>query len=343
MPMSLYAPSVPQIPSGVLTVRQIVDIYLANEAKSYCPEALIERRRVLDEFCAALGDRPLPSCRPVDLVVYVNAHADVWKSDWTIRGKVNILQRPFNWAAGLRLIDDNPFHGITHCEGEPFRPMRPDEFRRMLKGTDAMFRRVLTFQRFTGLRPCEMSRLTWEMVDLEEGVIVIPRKQHKTGKKTRKAKVTPLVLTAWKLMLWLQRETGQEHPSGRVFGTRRGTAWNRSNLSLRIQRLRERCGIPEDCKLYGLRHALGTDACANGGAVKLVSKGMGHKTSATTEKHYVQLDPEIEAVRGAMEMAFRKKQPRAKKPMVPRIAKPAKDISLPLFDALLAGEENTPV
>lgn len=53
---------------------------------------------------------------------------------------------------------------------------------------------------------------------------------------------------------------GRNEPGEFVFYNHRKTPWNRSNLSLRLQRGRKKAVIPPDAKLYDLRHAYGTRA-----------------------------------------------------------------------------------
>ena len=59
--------------------------------------------------------------------------------------------------------------------------------------------------------------------------------------------------------------------------------WNRCNLSLRVQQAREKAGIPDDAKLYGLRHAFCVRAIVNGIDIKTLAELMGHTTSRMTE------------------------------------------------------------
>jgi len=74
----------------------------------------------------------------------------------------------------------------------------------------------------------------------------------------------------------------------RVFLTHCKTPWNRSNLSLRLRRARQAAGIPEDAKLYGLRHGFGTRAVLNGVDIKTLAELMGHTSTRMTE-HYLHL------------------------------------------------------
>jgi site-specific recombinase XerD len=50
-----------------------------------------------------------------------------------------------------------------------------------------------------------------------------------------------------------------------------------------MQRARAKAGIPDDAKLYGLRHRFGTQAIINGVDIKTLAELMGHTTVRMTE------------------------------------------------------------
>lgn len=144
---------------------------------------------------------------------------------------------------------------------------------------------MLIFLRYTEARPGEASLLEWTDIDLERAVIVL--NEHKTTRtqRVKKPRVIPLHPMVLKLLIHI-RKRGE--PGNRVFLNHRKTAWNRSNLSLRMRRARAAAGIPDDAKLYGLRHGFGTRSVLNGVDIKTLSELMGHTTTRMTE-HYVHL------------------------------------------------------
>jgi integrase len=87
-----------------------------------------------------------------------------------------------------------------------------------------------------------------------------------------------------------------------IFLHSRGEPWRRNALCLRLLRLRKRCGIAADCKLYGLRHAFATRAVLNKLDLATLAELLGHTSTRTTE-HYLHLagqtDHLIEAVKRA--------------------------------------------
>lgn len=207
-----------------------------------------------------------------------------------------------------RIIPANPFRGISHREGEPRRPMTDEEFDTLLKAAlgrktkkypspGERFIELLRFLRLTGARPGEASQLRWENVDCEAGVITIHK--HKTSRVQRIPKPRVVVLTpeVAKFLLEIRK---RNEPGEFVFQTHRLTPWNRSNLSLRIQRTRKKAGLPDDLKLYGTRHAFGTRAIVNGVDIKTLAELMGHSTTRMTE-HYLHLSGQRSHLQAAMQ------------------------------------------
>lgn len=287
----------PAVGSGRQTVASIIERYLRHAKNTYAERSLYERQLILQSFAEKHGWREVNDrdCLPYHITEWIDEHPE-WKSDWTKAQVVAVVQRPFNWAAKERIIPANPFRGKTHRGGSPRRPMTDDEFTRLLaaaRGKETRkkptpgerFIELLRFLRATGCRPGEASKLRWEHVDCEGGVIVIPI--HKTTRTQREKKPRVIILTPEVVQLLTEIRRRNE-PGEYVFRTHRGTCWNRSNLSLRVQRAREKAGIPPDAKLYGLRHAFGTRAVMNGVDLKTLAELMGHTTTRMTE-HYLHL------------------------------------------------------
>lgn len=277
------------------TIASIIDLYLSFARKRLAPRTYEEREHYLQAFAEHCGFRAVAACRAYDLTAWLDSNSQ-WQSDWTISSIVAIVQRPFNWAVSQGLVEKNPFKGVRKTQGEPRRPITEDEFRALLRASagkwrrmkptpGARFRQVLLFLRYTGCRPGEAAKLRWADIDLDNAVIVL--RKHKTA-KTRKKKtprIVPLHPIVLRLLIWLRRRA--EHPE-LVFLTHRRTAWNRSNLSLRVQRARKKAGIAEDATLYGIRHSFGTRSILNGVDLKTLAELMGHTTTRMTE-HYVHL------------------------------------------------------
>jgi integrase len=299
----------PSPESGELTIAAVIDLYLSHARGKLGEESLYNRKLYLQWFAEEHGYRRVndKDCLPFHVTSWLDAHPE-WASDWTKNHVVAVVHRPFNWAAKQRLITANPFRGVSHRAGAPRRPMTEPEFEALLiaasagsrkqaverypsgrkvcpsdrhrrKGPSAAdrFRELLHFLRLTGARPGEASKLEWPHIDLDAAVIVLAI--HKTSKTQRqkKPRLIPLTKEVVDLLTAIRR---RNEPGDRVFRTHRGTAWNRYNLSLRMRRAREAAGVPDDAKLYGLRHAFGVRAIVNGVDIKTLAELMGTAPSA---------------------------------------------------------------
>ena len=288
-------------PRGMdLAAQQIADAYFMRGIRSTSPRAIAEQRRLLEMFAESLKGRALFDCLPDDLSVFVWSHPE-WKSGWTRRRVIASILRPFNWAARQRLIDKNPFRGLEMpAEGEPGAEMTDEQFRAVLRASDAPFRQALLFLRLSGCRPGEMRALQWQQIDLANGLAVLTA--HKTAKTRRDRRPRVIVLhpVLVRLLEWLHASSGPINSHGmHVFVNAKGTPWTRYAFNTRFKRVRKRAGIPKECRPYGLRHAFGTNAIRKKVPIKVLSELMGHTSVRTTER-YIHLAGDTELLHEAV-------------------------------------------
>ncbi len=191
---------------SLTTVAAVIEKYLAN-----CKEEIDERTREYRQryfvlLCEDMGDRVVSDLSPLDLKEWMTKHSGRMKSDWTKAGVKAGIQRAFNWAVEMRIIRENPFkglklHGLRKAHG---RDMKQEEFQALLRHSDVYFRRFLITLKFTGARPCELAKLTWNNVDFDRGLAVLEK--HKTGKKTGKPRTIVLIPQIVKLLKIMRRD-----------------------------------------------------------------------------------------------------------------------------------------
>jgi integrase len=114
-----------------------------------------------------------------------------------------------------------------------------------------------------------------------------------------KPRIVPLHPVVLRLLISIRR---RQEPGEFVFLTHRLTPWNRYNLSLRMRRARERAGLPDIVKLYGLRHRFGTRSILNGLDLPSLAALLGHATTRMSE-HYVHVAGQREHLAAAMPRA----------------------------------------
>lgn len=279
-----------------LTVRAVVETYQLHEFGRLSPRTRRDALLVLESFCAYLGVKLVQDCRPFDLAAWF-AQNPAWVSDWTRHRIAKTIQRPFNWASRMGLISRNPFLGYSVPTGKPGRAMTEAEFDGLLQAAGLRFGRVLRFLRYTGCRPCEVRDLRWEHIDCEQQIAVLP--EHKTARTRRDKKPRVLVLPGPAIDVLIEIQEERRAESGPVFLNSRDDPWKANAFNLQMGRLRRKAGIPDGCKLYGLRHRYGTVLAASGVSLKLLAELMGHTTVSMTE-HYVHLAGQTQLLRDVL-------------------------------------------
>lgn len=291
------------------SVKSIIERYIQHSEATglHGGEALDERKRTLRRFAAwkfdlftTVGELPVAACAPHLLEDFIESQAG-WKSSSTRRDKAKMVKACFNWARRGKRILENPFEHVNYEEAEP-RPVMPDATLDVfVEEANVHFERALLFLRKTGARLSTFFRLEWEHIDWERGVAIVPN--HKSKKKTKKPLSLPLVEEAIEILRKVQAE--DYHP-GIIFRNTDGTPWNRRTLGQQLRRMKARLGVQSPATLHGIRHQVGTMAVRNGALLKFVSKGLGHSSQAVTEKHYVHVDPDLEAMRDAIRRSLAK-------------------------------------
>lgn len=269
------------------TVKDVILYFLAKGPRSRVACAQKERERLLLLFCdqdkGAMGRKLLVACKPYHLEFWIDS-VPSWAALWT-KDRVNkTVQRAFNWARKRGLIERNPFQGVTYPRGREGRDITKVEFWKVFKLASNRFRLVLIWLRASGMRPCELRRLQWEHVRLELDAIL--QAEHKTAHSTGEPRRIIINNTMLKMLAYLLRRSKTK--KGTVFLNFYGLGWSSRALTKEMARLRRKAGLPDDCKLYGCRHAFGTHGILNGVDVMTLAKLMGHKNISTTQR-YVHL------------------------------------------------------
>lgn len=298
----------PHPDSGSVTVASIIERYQSFADTRLAKTTKASRWPYLQSFAEAHGWRSITDARPDHMQTWLDQHPE-WESDWTKHSALFSVQVAFNWAFKCRIIKENPFRGVTHRAGAPRRGMTESEFRAIMRVSGGKgrktkptpggrFRQVLVFLWYTGCRPGEAAKLRWKDIDFEQSLIIL--QEHKTirTQKTPRPRVIPVHPVIRKLLIQLRNRGEGEY----VFLTHRKTRWTKDTLVHRVARARVKAAVPNDAKLYGIRHAFGTRAIVSGVDLKTTSELMGHTTTRMTE-HYVHLAGQTAHLAAAMRLA----------------------------------------
>jgi integrase len=284
------------------TVADVIDRYLqhAEAIGLFCAESLAERLRTLGQFKERFGASPVTECRAFWLSDWIEQHAS-WRSSSTRKAKANEVNAAFNWAVNQDRIDRNPFAHINYVESEPRPPMADEDLSVFADVCNKPFERALRFLRLTGCRLSEMCELTWPDVDVDRGIAVIHR--HKSRRYTQKSKAFALVPEAVELLQEVRRRQSPGY-AGVIFLNTRNRPWTRRTLGQQLRRLKIQHKLRTAATLHGIRHCWGTQAVKNGAPIKLVSMQLGHSSVAVTERFYLHLANEMDAIRQAARFAL---------------------------------------
>ncbi len=196
---------------------------------------------------------------------------------------------------------------------------------RNFHGASRRFRRIagilLLALRETGARPKELCTATWDEWSLRPdgfGIITLPWRRWKNGKKTRQARLIVVKPRVARRIEWIRRQEGRHptaiftHRQGRTAGRPQGAAINRAGepfvadyetgttrelqnwfYRVRQQAIAAGVPIPPEFRLYWFRSLFSTESQRLGKNKAFLAKGMG-TSEKMLELHYT--DEEVEDV-----------------------------------------------
>lgn len=275
--------------NGAISVAGLCERFLIDVDEHLARGTFTSYQYACQKLSDALGARLAHTIRPDDIASFSQG---LKKSlnDTSRAIVLRTVQRCFNWGVETQLIPPHKLGRIRKPRPRlRDRFLTDQEFAALLRSTNstrndrmgAPFRRFLLALDWTGCRPGELARLTWDNVHLERNLALLWK--HKTD-RTGKPKVIPLILKMRRLLLWLDARRESTH----VFLNSRHKPWNRHSIAKRMKVAREKCGLSSDVVPYTLRHRVATNAILRTGDLKMTSALLGHSTVTTTER-YVHL------------------------------------------------------
>ena len=220
---------------------------------------------------------------------------------------VLILRAAYAWAISERLLKENPCQGVRVAPPNQRETIfgGPDDYRRMFEALAKMevecrmrpaIADAIRMLALTGARRGEITGLLWQHVDLTTGRVIIPPKQHKTGRKTGKPRVISLPAEAQAI---IARQPSGE-PTDYVFRPAKG-AGGEIALGKPWAQLRVEADMPPGMVMHSLRHSLASHlAMAGASSVELMT-ALGHAQTSTTLRytHFAEQARNSLAERGA--------------------------------------------
>ncbi len=302
---------------NALTVGDVLDRYLASPAFAEKADSTraIDRGRIERHLKPLLGNKTADRLSADDVRNAFKAITDgktaaniktgfrgrarVTGGEGAARMAIRLLKAVFAWAVEDELLKQNPAASVklgadgrrdavvssTEDYTRLFETIQKLEDTLQIKRPAADAIRVIAL---TGARRGEIAGLRWRHVDTKKGVIVLPRGEHKTGKKTGEARVIGLPAAAQAIIA--------RQPEGElddfVFEPSRGEG--AISLAKPWRKIRTTAGLRADLGLHGLRHSLATHMALSGSQAAQIMAVLGHANIGTSQK-YIHIAQDMRA------------------------------------------------
>lgn len=295
------------------SVNDLLDRYLASAKFAELADTTqyTDRGRIKRHLRPTLGDLKLEQVTPDrvrrafadirDGKTAVNKKSDRPRGKINVRGgdgaarmAIRVLRAIFNWAIREGLMTSNPAEKIEiGTDGTRDAILEnPEQYTALFKALDKLETerqipeaaadaiRVLAF---TGARRNEIAAMKWEHVDLERGIVELPPKSHKTGRRTGKHR--EIALNSASRAILASRPQGK--PQDFVFPPSHGEGPITLSSSLWAL-IRKEAGLPDGITNHSLRHSLGTLMAMQGAEAAEIMATLGH-TQLSTAQRYIHI------------------------------------------------------
>ncbi|MEQ8851175.1 site-specific integrase [Gimesia sp.] len=262
------------------------------------PKTISKYRQVLKDVAEFAESRNLYKLEQLD-VRFVDAYRQHRKQKGakpkTIYTEVGVIRRLLLFAKTRRMIDEDPLEGLrlTEPKTEPQPFWNLDQLDMVIKSSSKVHRPVFTFLAETGLRIGELRWLTWDDVDLKQGLIHIRPKDNWTT-KTGNVRSIPISDRACEVL------QAQPRHSRWVFTARASPKYPQGDHQVSERRLLE--SLKRTLKklklkghLHTFRHSFISRAIVQGIPEAIIRSWVGHVDHKTLQ-HYTHIaDQESQA------------------------------------------------
>ena len=314
------------LPSARLTVGEFLLNWLEEEHKHNIAHSTYKRYRALlvHHVIPIIGELELQKTTPSDISKVISGMREAGQSPRSQQQARALVSVGLGEAENKGYIALNPVKKVRVPinKGREIEPLGIEEVRRLLetyKGTFMSAR--LHIALLCGLRQGEALGLRWQDIDLENGLIEVRSQVQKidgklqlTGLKTDRSKrciaMTLESLGSLKnhklLVEEMRRVSGSDWAENDlVFPGTDGNFYPAISDYNDWKRAIRLCGI-KPRRLHDARHTAATLMYAQGVGIEVISRALGHSSSAITSKLYVHsaIKPQVEAANRMSEALF---------------------------------------
>lgn len=293
---------------NALTVGDVIDAYLASEDFADKAEVTksVDRGRIERHLRPLLGKRhahlltdadvrrAFAAIRDgktaVDVKTRKRGRARVRGGPGAARMAIVLLSIIFNWAIRARLVKgENPCKFVKLDAVGTREAILEDaaDYGRLFAMLDRMERErrirppaadAIRLIALTGCRRGEAAGLRWRHV--ERGRILLPTREHKSGKRTGKPRIIALPAAAQAIIA--RQPAGG--PDDFVFSPARGEG-GAIELTHVWDKVRAEAKLPADVTLHGLRHSTASHMAMAGAEASQIMAALGHSQLSTVQRY----------------------------------------------------------
>jgi integrase len=240
-------------------------------------------RRSVDKLCRFFGDSLLKDITPASVEKYLHrrlaepSYRGHLTKPATVNRELACLNHIFTNAIRNGKAERNPVKGVERLpeHNERDRVLTLEEYVRLLTESPSYLKPIIKLAYSTGMRRGEILSLTWDQVDLKEGLLNLP-----PGAKNKPGRPVPLDDE----LLEMFRSMPRGLPGMAVF-TRNGKTM--TDFREAFEAAVKRAGI-EGFTFHDLRHTFNTNAYNAEVPIPTIMKITGHKT-LTMFKRYTTI------------------------------------------------------
>ena len=274
--------------------------------------AIMYKGYINNHIIPGLGKAPLQKLQPHDVQKFYNK-LSIDLAPKSVKNIHGILHKALKQAVANGMMRTNPadFCTLPKAKKPEIKPLGEEEMkafiRKSLEKTDTS-RLFFAVDLLTGMRQSEILGLTWDNVDLENGLIYVKQQLQLVGgkyvlltpkhDKERVISISPYVV---KLLQKQDREqkkwqlaagSAWENPKNFVFTDELGDNLKRHTIYKRFKKIAAEIGCP-DARFHDLRHTYAVFSLRAGDDIKTLQDNLGHHTAAFTLDVYGHVTEEM--------------------------------------------------
>ena len=258
------------------SLRKFINLYVDYSKTRNSHKTTMDLISTFKYFLIFIGDVPIESITQMNIEKYIQERHK--KSVHTSSKDLRYLKSSFNWAVDRGLLEDSPCRKIKNIKRPESQPLffSKEEFETLLDHIEGqIFKDIVIFAVYTGLRQGEILNLRWDQVYIERKMILLSNQYTLT--KSRRIKSLPLCNNAFEV---IQRRIGI---SNEFVFTKDGIPILARYLRTKYRNSVLESGINPKLKFHSLRHTFASWLVQKGVSIYEVSKLLGHSDIKTTE------------------------------------------------------------